>query len=79
MADRVEQFTAAINNLPAVLGESMTNAVIHELNKTRPATVWDLMQACTYQITHTSKASMLGKIQKLDRVAKLVDELVTVG
>jgi hypothetical protein len=78
LSSRSDQIGEAYHQLEPVLGSGMLDAVRRETNG-EGKTVWDFTQACTYQLTHTSKASMVGKLNKLDAVSRIIDETLVRG
>lgn len=79
LAPRGEQLLEAFHQLEPVLGGGMLEGVRKTVNGTEAPTVWDFMQACTYQLTHTSKATMIGKLNKLESVSRIIDETLVRG
>lgn len=79
LAPRGEQLVEAFHRLQPVLGSGMLENVGRAVSDVKTATVWDFMQACTYQLTHTSKATMIGKLNKLENVSKIIDDVLVRG
>ncbi len=69
--------TDLFGQLEPVLGTGMLESVREVIATTKDPSGWDLMQACTYQITHSSKASVVGKLNKLDATSRIVDGFLT--
>lgn len=70
------QLLPALTDLAPVLGVASVTKVTEKIHSMgTKATVWDLMQASTYEITHCNKAGYVYKLNKLSKVDAIVTKV----
>lgn len=68
-----DQFLPALVEMAPVLGSTSAMNVEEQISKLGAgATVWDFMQASTYEITHRNKSGYFYKLNKLSKVDAII-------